>query len=110
MNRHKDWKAPVYYLNQDRPKTPIEVLDLPPVDLDRHLDLYWCKINPKHIPAREAMLLDLLPEELPCKDFSHNEYMDNFVKRVFRGYNKDSFSAHDLPISPTQSKIKVKFF
>ncbi len=103
-NSHKDWKTPVYFLNQDRPNTPVEVLDLPPIDLDKHPDIYWCKKNPKHIPTWESRLLDLTPEELPCKDFSHNEYLDNFVKRVIGGYNEAGVSAHDLPIYPSFTK------
>ncbi len=108
-NSHKDWKTPVYYLNKDRSKTSIEVLDLPPIDLDKHIDLYWCKINPKHIPAWESSLLDMQPEDLPCRDFSHEEYLDNFVKRVISGYNKDSLSAHDLPIYPKFRKYSLIF-
>ena len=108
-NSHKDWKTPVYFLNQDRPETPIEVLDLPPINLDAHPEIYWCKINPKHVTYEESVILDLYPDELPCRDFSHNEYLDAFVKRVMKGYNEAGIPAHDLPIHPRQPLFLVKF-
>ena len=101
-NSHKDWQPPVYFLNQDRPDTAVEVLDLPPIYLDHHAEIYWCKMNPEHITLEESVILDLHPDELPCKDFSHNEYLDSFTKRVIRGYNEAGISAHDLPIYPIQ--------
>jgi transposase len=101
-NSHKNWKAPVYFLNQDRPNTPVEVLDLPPINLSAHPEIYWCKINPKHITHEESVILDLHPDELPCSDFSHDEYLDHFVKRVLKGYNETGIPAHDLPIYPSR--------
>jgi len=101
-NKHKEWKTPLYYLNQDRKELSAEILDLPPIDLDQHPDLYWHKINPKHVPTWESKLLDLTPDELPCKSFSHDEYLDVFVKRFIKGYNASTTSsAHDVPIHPT---------
>ena len=102
-NRHKEWKAPVYYLNQDRPKTSIEILDLPPIYLPNHQDIYWSKLNPKHVTTNELEALNLYPEELEAlgiKDFSHEEYLDQYIKRVYDAYSKVPFSAHDLPIHP----------
>lgn len=99
-NSHKDWKTPVYYLGKDRPNVSLEVLDLPPIMLDEHPDLYWCKLDPKYVSSRESRMLDILPQELPCNDFSHNDYFDDFVKRVLKGYNTCSTSAHDVPIHP----------
>jgi transposase len=108
-NRHKDWQAPIYFLNQDRPKTPVEVLDLPPINLTAHPEIYWCKINPKHITYEESVALDLEPDELPCEDFSHDEYLDHFVKRIIKGYNNTNIPAHDLPISPKHFTKTLKF-
>ena len=100
-NSHKDWQPPIYFLNQDRPDTPVEVLDLPPIYLDHHPEIYWCKLDPEYITTQELQILDLSPDELPCEDFNHNEYLDTFVKRVLRGYNQSGLSAHDLPIYPS---------
>ena len=99
-NSHKDWQTPVYFLNEDRPNTSTEVLDLPPIYLDHHPDIYWSKLNSKHITIQELQILDLNPSELPCEDFQPNEILDNFVRRVIAGFNRPSVSAHDLPIYP----------
>ena len=99
-NSHKDWKTPVYFLNQDRPNTGVEVLDLPPIYLDYHSDIYWSKLNPKHITDQELQVLDMLPNELPCKDFHSDEILDSFVRRVIAGFNRCPNPAHDLPIHP----------
>lgn len=99
-NSHKDWQPPVYFLNQDRPNTSVEVLDLPPLYLDHHLDIYWSKLNPKHITMDEINILDLTPDELPCSDYKPDEILQDFVGRVIAGFNQRSNSAHDLPIYP----------
>jgi transposase len=99
-NSHKDWQPPVYFLNQDRPNTPVEVLDLPPIYLDHHPEIYWCKLDPNHITTQELQVLDLTPDELPCEDFKPDEILDNFVRRVIEGFSRPPYSAHDLPIYP----------
>jgi transposase len=103
-NSHKDWQPPVYFLNQDRPDTPVEVLDLPPIYLDHHPEIYWCKLDPKHIPTQELQILDLTPDELPCEDFQPDEILQNFVRRVTESFSKLPYSAHDLPIYPKLCK------
>ena len=100
-NSHKDWQPPVYFLNQDRPDTPVEVLDLPPIYLDEHPEIYWCKLDPRHITTQELQILDLTPDELPCEDFHPDEILDSFVRRVIEGFKRPPYSAHDLPIYPT---------
>lgn len=108
-NSHKDWQPPVYFLNQDRPDTPVEVLDLPPIYLDHHPDIYWCKLDPKHITTQELQILDLTPDELPCEDFHPDEILQDFVRRVLEGYSSPPYSAHDLPIYPSGNKNNLKF-
>lgn len=111
LNSHKEWKAPVYYLNQDRPEVLPDVLDLPPLILGEHSDLYYSKINPEHITTQELRMLDMKPEitkSLGIADFSHDEYLDQFVKRVYSIANKPSSSAHDLPIQPIFSVVRLR--
>jgi len=108
-NSHKDWQPPVYFLNQDRPDTPVEVLDLPPIYLDYHHDLYWCKLDPKHITTQELQILDLTPAELPCEDFRPDEILDNFVRRVIEGFCSPPYSSHDLPIYPIKGVLSCSY-
>lgn len=108
LNSHKDWKAPIYFLNQDKPDVSRQALDLPPVKLEEHIDLYLAKLDPKHITTEEIELLDIKPEELEkleISDFSHDEYMDEFADRVYEAAKHVSFSAHDLPIQPNYFSV-----
>ena len=107
LNRHKGWKPPLYFLNQDLPHIPAEILDLPPIYLDAHADLYFSKLDPTHVPFNEIKLLDIPPHELPT-DFSPDEYLDDFVHRVYTLTNNLPFSStHDVPIHPRKlNKVK----
>ena len=100
-NRHKDWQAPLYFLSQDQPKVSPEVLDLPPIYLEAHHELYLAKLDPHYLRAQEESLLDIPPEELPVKDFSPNEFIDVFIHRVQKADPvKFSIPAHDVPVYP----------
>lgn len=99
-NKHKDWQAPLYFLQQDRPETSSEVLDLPPIYLDKHSDLYWAKLNPKHMTLQELQILDLHPNQLPCSDFSLDETLDGFLRRITEASHNSDSVAHDVPIHP----------
>jgi len=110
-NRHKDWRTPLDFLKEDRPDISEKVLDLPPVYLEAHTDLYFAKLDPKYVAYEESMLLDTPPNELPVEDFSLDEFLDNFIKRVAKADPlKFPFYAHDVPIYPHKFTRWVKFF
>jgi transposase len=97
-NRHKDWKTPLYFLKKDKRWVSPTILDLPPIWLDAHSDLYFYKKNPKSLTLDEILILDIPPEKLPCSDYKMNETLQSFVERVSLGYLKNR--AHDVPIYP----------
>lgn len=97
-NRHKGWKTPLEFLKKDKPRISPEVLDLPPIWLDSHADLYFYKKNPRSITLEEMLILDIPPEHLPCEDYKLNETLQSFTNRVCLGYQHPS--AHDVPIDP----------
>lgn len=108
-NSHKDWKTPVFFLNQDRPETLVEVLDLPPIYLDNHPEIYWYKLDPKFVSYQELQILDMTPKELPCEDFHPDEILQDFVGRVIAGFNQCQNPAHDVPIHPIFCTNTMKF-
>lgn len=103
-NRHKDKQPPIYFVKQDQPHLSQEVLDLPPIYLDQHADLYFARLNPYYVKYEEFKWLDTPPDELPCDGFSLDEYLDVFIQRVYTALGSPSFLAHDVPRYP---KIKL---
>jgi hypothetical protein len=94
-NRNKDWETPLYYLMQDKSHIDPHVMTLPPLRLEQHTDLYSFKLNPKYIPTREQMLLNLEPEEYQLQDFLPEEKLQPFIRRI---ENTIQDHAHDVPI------------
>ena len=99
----KFWKPPIYYVEKDSPHISKDILKIAPIYLNQYHDLYSFKVNPKHITVKERLILDIPPDYLPCKDFTFDEALDNFVQRVEKGFfrsNYNSNPAHDLPRYP----------
>ena len=63
--------------------------------LENHCDLYRFKLNPEYTPVTEQRLLDINPWELGIDNFSPNEKMKSYVKKV---EDKLQYHAHDVPI------------
>jgi transposase len=103
-NRHKDWQTPWFFVNRDLPTLSQAALDLAPINLDVHHELYQLKINEEYITMLERLALDVPPDYLPCKDFSLEEAVSDFANRVINAFLKKR--AHDLPIYP---KVWLKF-
>ncbi len=95
-NRHKDWKSPLYFLNQDQPTVSSDVLMLPPINLDLHGQLYSYKLNPKLLELKDILNLELFLEK--------NEYIDkkDYDQKIDSLPNNSryfiEYVAHDLPI------------
>ncbi|MFC1478203.1 hypothetical protein ACFL57_01950 [Candidatus Margulisiibacteriota bacterium] len=64
-NKGKDWHTALEILKTDYPNTDPQVLALRPIDLDKHVDMYFYKIDPDHKPLTfEDFFIDVPEEKL----------------------------------------------
>jgi transposase len=104
-NRNKDWKTPLYFLQQDRPELMPDVMLLPPIDLNRHTDMYYYKLNPKQITLEEIMNLEYFFEENEYIEKNQYDELVGNLPNVYRQFNKSS--AHDVPIYVIYIVVKI---
>lgn len=97
LNRNKDWKPPIFYLNQDQPLISSDIMLLPPIDLDRHTSLVDYKLNPKHITLKDILALEHFMEKTEYIDESQYDQLIETLPSVYRQSTK--VHTHDVPIS-----------
>ena len=61
LNSYKGWKTPIQIVNEGLPAVDLQVLALPPIDLDKHSDIYYYKINPKYLPDIPELFFQDVP-------------------------------------------------
>ena len=89
-NRHKGWKTPLYFLSQDQPKINSDVLMLPPINLDKHSDMYYYKLNPKHLTLDNILSLEqFLEKNEYIENFNFDQYIES-LPNLYRQSNKSS--------------------
>ena len=63
-NSGKNWQTPLEILKKDYPNVDPQVLALKPIDLDKHTDMYFYKIDPEYKPLTfDDLFIDVLPKE-----------------------------------------------
>jgi len=54
-NSYKGWKTPLDILKEDFPTIDPQILALPPIELDKHTDMYFYKKDPNHKPLTKEL-------------------------------------------------------
>ncbi len=62
-NSGKNWKTPLEILKKDYPNVDPQVLALKPIDLDKHVDIYFYKLDPSYKPLTFESFFRDVPKE-----------------------------------------------
>ena len=76
-NSGKNWQTPLDIFKKDFPKTDPQVLALYPIDLNKHSNIYFYKVDPTYIPlTKELFFQDVEPEHYAqlISDYFDDDY------------------------------------